>query len=87
MSEQTRKPCRLCLLQESGEQELYAIIQQRIAALPAAQKAAPEQYARRLSLCRECEELLSGVCRKCGCYVELRAAKETSACPHEHPHW
>lgn len=87
MSEKTRKPCRLCLLQESGEQELYAIIQQRIAALPAAQKAAPEQYARRLSLCRECEELLSGVCRKCGCYVELRAAKETSACPHEHPCW
>ena len=87
MSQLSRKPCRLCLLQESGEQEMYAIIQQRIAALPAAQKAAPEQYARRLSLCRECEELLSGVCRKCGCYVELRAAKETGACPHEHPRW
>ena len=87
MSEPSRKPCRRCLMQEAGEQELYEIICQRIAALPPAQKADPEQYAIRLSLCHECEELISGTCRKCGCYVELRAAKKTACCPHEHPRW
>lgn len=82
-----RKPCFKCLLQQADENELYGIIQQRIAALPAAQKAAPEEYSRRLALCGECDELLSGTCRKCGCYVELRAAKKSAACPHENSRW
>lgn len=80
-------PCRLCLLQEAGEQELFSIIRQRIATIPPAQKASPEEYEKRLSLCKECEELLSGTCRKCGCYVELRAARADGFCPHEHSRW
>lgn len=82
-----RKPCFKCLLQQANENELYEIIQQRIRALPAAQKAAPEEYSRRLALCGGCGELLSGTCRKCGCYVELRAAKRSAVCPHENPRW
>lgn len=87
MSEQNRKPCRLCLLQESGEQQLFEIVRQRIAAMPLAQKANPELYEQRLSLCRKCDQLISGTCRKCGCYVELRAAKKDGFCPHEHSRW
>lgn len=82
-----RKPCLRCLLQEADEAQLYEIIQQRIAALPPSQKAAPGEYARRLSLCGGCDELISGTCRKCGCYVELRAAKRSASCPHEKPRW
>lgn len=82
-----RKPCRRCLLQDIDESGIYEAIQQRIATLPAAQKAPPEEYARRLGLCSRCDELISGTCRKCGCYVELRAARLGSACPHEHPLW
>lgn len=84
---QNKKPCRRCLLQEADEGQLYEIIQQRIAAMPCSQKASPEEYARRLSMCRECEELISGTCRKCGCYAELRAAKLSSVCPHERRKW
>ena len=82
-----RKPCFRCLLQQADESQLLELIQQRIAALPAAQKAAPEEYSRRLALCGACNELVSGTCRKCGCYVELRAAKRSAVCPHEHARW
>lgn len=82
-----RKPCRRCLLQDIDEAQLMEAIQQRIAALPAAQKASPEDYAARLSQCRLCDSLVSGTCQKCGCYVELRAAKRSSYCPHERPKW
>lgn len=82
-----RKPCFRCLLQQADEGQLFELIQQRIAALPAAQKAAPEEYSRRLALCESCDELVSGTCRKCGCYMELRAAKKSTGCPHERPRW
>ena len=79
-----RKPCLRCLLRDVDENQLLEAINQRIAAMPAAQKAPPGEYARRLELCRGCDELLSGTCRKCGCYVELRAAVKKSRCPYRH---
>ena len=82
-----RKPCRRCLLQDIDESQLMEAIQQRIAALPASQRASAEDYAARLSECRRCDFLVSGTCQKCGCYVELRAAKRSAYCPHEKPRW
>ncbi|HBM31731.1 MAG TPA: hypothetical protein DHW32_04425 [Ruminococcaceae bacterium] len=82
-----RKPCRRCLLQDIDESQLMEAIQQRIAALPASQRASAEDYAARLSECRMCDFLVSGTCQKCGCYVELRAAKRSAYCPHEKPRW
>jgi len=38
-------------------------------------------YEERLSICIECDMLLAGMCRKCGCYVELRAAVTKNYCP------
>lgn len=37
-----------------------------IARIPADDKAPEEEYERRLSICKECEKLLSGMCRMCG---------------------
>ncbi len=82
-----RKPCRRCLLREADEGQLYEIIRQRIAALPSGQRASAEEYERRLAVCVRCAELVGGTCRKCGCYVELRAAKKSAVCPHEHCLW
>ena len=28
------------------------------------------------------DQLIAGMCRKCGCYVEVRAALKDSICPH-----
>ncbi|MBR1864628.1 MAG: hypothetical protein IJ806_11145 [Ruminococcus sp.] len=55
--------------------------------LPADKRVSEEEYQRRLSLCRECESLRSGMCLKCGCYVELRAAKTGSRCPDVNKKW
>lgn len=40
-------------------------------------------YEERLSLCKECDLLADGMCRACGCYVELRAAIRKNGCPYD----
>ena len=32
---------------------------------------------------KECERLADGMCRGCGCFVEMRAAVAKNACPYE----
>lgn len=50
-------------------------------------KADTEEYERRLDICKECESLLSGMCQKCGCYVELRAVMKENYCPDIQNKW
>ncbi len=73
--------CKRCLLRESAEQDVYADIKARIEKLGADERADDMTYAARLDFCRECENLISGVCMKCGCYVEFRAAFKNNRCP------
>ena len=40
-------------------------------------------YEKRLSVCKECERLADGMCRGCGCFVEMRAAVTKNVCPYE----
>ncbi len=40
-------------------------------------------YETRLSLCKECDLLLDGMCRACGCFVELRATMKKNSCPYD----
>lgn len=87
METAVKKPCLRCLLHEADENELAEIIAQRIAAMPDAQKTTSEEYQKRLKLCKMCDYLISGTCQKCGCYVELRAVRKNSVCPHENPKW
>lgn len=47
-----------------------------IAALPEEKRADDDTYRHRLDICGSCESLGSGICGKCGCFVELRAAKK-----------
>lgn len=82
----TEKPCR-CLLFETGEKELLENIREYISGLDENVKADEETYRRRLSLCEKCEKLQNGVCLKCGCYVEMRAAVRNNRCPSENKYW
>lgn len=41
------------------------------------------EYEHRLSVCKNCEQLLMGTCGACGCYVELRAVARAGRCPHK----
>lgn len=55
--------------------------------LPADKKADDKTYAERLDKCRSCDHLVNGMCAKCGCYVELRAAKRNMYCAGEEKLW
>ena len=73
--------CKRCLLRESSKEDIYEDIITRIEKLPEKDKADNDLYNSRIEICRKCEQLLSGVCQKCGCYIEFRAAFKSQHCP------
>ncbi len=79
--------CRKCLLAETDMQEVYRSVREYVETLPPDKKADTAEYARRLEICKGCESLADGMCVKCGCYVEARAAKRNAVCPNERDKW
>ena len=84
---QGKKPCPRCLLEDISEEDISRAIAARISAIPEEQRVSEDEYDRRLSICKSCDMLVSGTCGKCGCYVELRAARAANRCPHEKKYW
>lgn len=77
-----KRICKRCLLAQVPDMaELARAIQERIDLLPEEEKAPADVMQARLSLCRTCDHLNDGTCGLCGCYVELRAAKQRLHCP------
>lgn len=74
--------CKRCLLLESSGADTLSDIKKRIAKLSDKEKVSDEIYKCRLNECKKCDELISGVCMKCGCYVEFRAAFIKQKCPN-----
>lgn len=81
-----RKPCR-CTLLESGQADLAQVVRAYVDALPEDERADEARYAARLNICRGCNDLHSGTCALCGCYVEARAAKRKQQCPAVPAKW
>ncbi len=82
------QPCKKCLLLEAGESVTYNEIMQYISTLAPENLATDAVCEARLAQCRACGNLLSGMCRKCGCYVEVRARLKGAECPDaEHKRW
>ena len=75
------KECPRCLLMQSGGEKELEEIKRCIERIKPEEKAGDDEYQKRLSICGECEFLISGTCIKCGCYVELRAAYKKNCCP------
>ncbi len=73
--------CKKCLLNEIAEADVIESINLRIEKLSEKERCSDDVYNERLSLCKECESLISGVCMKCGCYVQFRAAFNNQNCP------
>ena len=76
-----KRECRRCLLLKSGDEDNYKLVQQYIAKIKPEEKCDDESYQKRLEICRNCDNLISGTCVKCGCYVEFRAAFRNKKCP------
>ena len=85
MAEQ-KKPCR-CLLFEAGQADMARTVAEYFAGLDESIRTPEDAYQARLALCRECDQLMNGTCRLCGCYVETRAAKRAQGCPMVPPRW
>ena len=75
------KFCLRCLLKDSGMEATLVSILEKTKRIPAKERAADEEYRRRLDICSACEWLEKGTCLKCGCYPELRAAYKALRCP------
>lgn len=82
-----KRYCKKCLLKDMDKDEYFKNIYDYISNIDEELKVDDSEYERRLSVCKECDNLLDGMCRKCGCYVELRAAMKKNYCPDVHKHW
>lgn len=67
--------------------EFFNELSQYIKNYPKEKRVSQKVYERRLKICKECDELINGMCRKCGCYVELRALKQKTLCPSVPSKW
>lgn len=72
--------CKKCLLLEAGEKKSFEQINDYIDTLDESLKTDESTYLRRLEICKECDNLISGMCLKCGCYVEVRAVFKDKKC-------
>lgn len=80
-------PCKKCLLADIDYDEYAKSLLEYIAAVPEEKRADEQLYRQRLTVCKQCDELVNGICAKCGCYVELRALKPKMYCAHEQKKW
>lgn len=72
--------CKKCLLLEAGEKRSYETVIDYLNNLSDDLKVSTAEYEKRLDRCMHCDELISGMCYKCGCYVEIRAALKDKIC-------
>ena len=75
---QTQKRCYKCLLREMDVEGYFANLHDYIARIEEDIKVPDALYEERLAVCKECDYLQEGMCRACGCFVELRAAITTN---------
>lgn len=73
--------CKRCLLYEMADKAAYQSVRNYLDSLDEGERVPNGEYRDRLNVCRSCDYLLSAMCRKCGCYVEVRAALKKSECP------
>lgn len=79
--------CKKCLLRDLPQEETFRTMREYIANLPEEDKVEESVYEERLKTCVQCEKFLAGMCRICGCYVEMRAAMKVRHCPGIPSHW
>lgn len=83
MEMEQRRICRKCLTRDMDQAAYFKNLHDYIANLDEDVKVEEPLYEKRLSLCQACDLLLDGMCRACGCFVELRAAIRTNGCPYD----
>ncbi|MBE6024606.1 MAG: hypothetical protein E7231_15745 [Cellulosilyticum sp.] len=75
--------CKGCLIREIDSQKEYQNMFDYIERLNEEIKTNHQVYEIRLRICKECYSLMNGMCKHCGCFVEMRAAITTNSCPNK----
>lgn len=83
MESKTRRHCRKCLTRDMDQKAYFENLHTYIRNLDEELKVEEPLYEERLSLCQDCDLLADGMCRACGCYVELRAVMKKNRCPYD----
>ena len=78
----SQKRCIKCLLREMNREAYMENLYSYIDRLDEDIKADKALYEERLSVCKECGYLADGMCRACGCFVELRAVIANNSCSY-----
>ncbi|MDF2803883.1 MAG: hypothetical protein K0S61_3786 [Anaerocolumna sp.] len=79
--------CKQCLLKDMPEDAYFKNLYDYIEHLDKDIKVETIEYERRLNICKNCENLINGMCRICGCFVELRAVMDKKSCPAVDKKW
>ena len=87
MPDSVRPVCKRCLLADVDVDGLYKKVSELIELMPEDIRADSELYSYRLEICKRCDSLENGICRECGCLVELRAAARRNYCPRVYKLW
>lgn len=81
------KYCKRCLLKDMPGEEYFESLYLYIQGIDEELKVNDSIYKERLDICKSCDNLLNGMCRICGCFVELRAAMKKNYCPDVNKKW
>ena len=77
-----RRLCKKCLIKDIADgEEVFRNLYEYIENLDEDIKVSNQVYNERLNVCKQCDSLLAGMCRHCGCYVEMRAIVAKNYCP------
>ena len=75
--------CKKCLTRDMiGKDEYFTTLKELIDNVRGDKRTPEALYEERLSKCLKCDRLADGMCRACGCYVELRAIIKKNHCPY-----
>ena len=79
--------CKRCLLKDLSKDEYFQSIYEYIESISEDVKIPVSEYNRRLEICRCCDNLVNGMCKLCGCFVEVRAIKKGTCCADTPQKW
>lgn len=76
--------CKRCLTKDMVDKaEYFQNMYDYISNLDETIKTNQPLYEKRLMICKNCDLLTDGMCKACGCFVEMRAAIRKNSCPYE----
>ena len=79
--------CTSCRKIGLSDSDYNLLVKNYVAYIDKDIKTPDSLYQERLEICGQCNFLQNGLCRLCGCFVMMRAAKIHNRCPDTPMKW